>query len=90
MSRVDKGFALGKLSGLIMDFQLVGDKLPMHTHGSADVHITIVARGSFTARGDGWEREVKSGDVLDWQPEQPHEFEALEDRSRIVNIIKGG
>lgn len=89
MSRVDKSFVLGKLSGLIMDFQLAGDKLPMHNHGFADVHITIVAKGSFNCRGDGWEKIVKAGDVLDWFPGQQHEFVALEADSRVVNVVKG-
>jgi len=27
--------------------------------------------------------------VADWKPNDPHEFVALEDNSRIVNIVKG-
>jgi quercetin dioxygenase-like cupin family protein len=84
-----KTIALGKLSGSIYDFPDVGDALPMHSHGEADVHITVVARGSFKAHGNGWERVLKAGDVADWKPNDPHEFIALEDNSRIVNIIKG-
>jgi quercetin dioxygenase-like cupin family protein len=61
----------------------------MHQHSEADVHITVVARGSFKAHGNGWERQVSAGDVIDWRPHDPHEFVALEDNSRIVNIIKG-
>jgi len=79
----------GKLNGVIYDFPQKSDTLPMHTHGDADVHITIVARGSFRAHGDGWDMTAKTGDVLDWQPRQQHEFIALEPNSRIVNIIKG-
>jgi quercetin dioxygenase-like cupin family protein len=48
-----------------------------------------VARGSFKAHGNGWERVLKNGDVADWSPNDPHEFIALEADSRIVNIIKG-
>jgi quercetin dioxygenase-like cupin family protein len=84
-----KTIALGKLSGSIYDFPDVGDALPMHSHGEADVHITVVARGSFRVHGTGWERVLSAGDVADWQPNDPHEFVALEDNSRIVNIIKG-
>lgn len=84
-----KPFALGKLTGTIYDFPEAGDVLPMHTHTAVDVHISIVARGSFRAHGAGWQQVVKAGDVLDWQPNQPHEFIALEAGSRLVNIVKG-
>jgi quercetin dioxygenase-like cupin family protein len=83
-----KPFTLGKLMGSIYDFPEVSDMLPMHTHTEADVHITVVSRGSFLTRGTGWEREVKAGDVLDWRPNEPHEFVALEAQSRLVNIVK--
>jgi hypothetical protein len=36
-----------KLNGVIYDFPQKGDTLPMHSHGEADVHITVVAKGSF-------------------------------------------
>lgn len=83
-----KPFTLGKLTGSIYDFPEVSDVLPMHTHTEYDVHITVVSRGSFLTRGAGWEREVKAGDVLDWRPNEPHEFVALEAQSRLVNIVK--
>jgi len=79
----------GKLSGSIFDAPEVGDILPMHTHGEEDVHITIVARGSFKVKGDGWEMISKAGDVIDWKPGQAHELVALELNSRFVNIVKG-
>lgn len=79
----------GKLSGSIFDAPEIGDALPMHTHGKADVHITIVARGSFKVFGDGWEMISKAGDVIDWKPNQAHELVALEPNSRFVNIVKG-
>jgi quercetin dioxygenase-like cupin family protein len=84
-----KPITFGKLSGTVYDFPAVGDDLPMHSHGEADVHITVVARGSFKTHGNGWERVLKAGDVVDWKPNDPHEFVALEDNSRIVNIVKG-
>lgn len=84
-----KPFTLGKLTGSIYDFPEVGDVLPMHSHGQADVHISVVARGSFRAHGNGWQRVVMSGDVLDWQVNDPHEFVALDAGSRLVNIVKG-
>lgn len=84
-----KPFKLGKLVGTIYDFPEVGDVLPLHSHSEADVHISVVARGSFRARGNGWERVVSAGDVLDWRANDPHEFISLEAASRLVNIVKG-
>lgn len=84
-----KQFSLGKLTGAIYDFIEVGDVLPMHQHSEENVHITVVARGSFKAHGNGWEKIVSAGDVLDWKPNDPHEFTGLEANSRIVNIVKG-
>jgi len=79
----------GKLNGSIYDAAAAGDMLPMHTHTESDVHITIVARGSFKAHGDGWEMTAKAGDVIDWKVGQRHELIALEPNSRFVNIVKG-
>ena len=84
-----KPLTTGKLTGTIYDFPEVGDVLPMHSHTEADVHISVVAKGSFRAHGNGWERVVSAGDVLDWRPNDPHEFVALEPNSRLVNIVKG-
>ena len=83
-----KLFNFGKLNGTIYDFPEINDILPKHDHDETNVHITVVARGKFKAVGDGWEKELSSGDVVDWQPHQPHEFISLEPNSRIVNIIK--
>lgn len=80
---------LGSLSVNVCDFPEVGDILPMHSHGESDVHITIVARGSFKVHGDSWERVCKEGDLIDWQVGQQHELIALEPNSRFVNIVKG-
>jgi quercetin dioxygenase-like cupin family protein len=90
MSLHDKALRAGKLAGVIFDFDEVGDVLPMHKHGVNDVHITIVARGSFRAHGPGWERMISAGDVLDWAVDQYHEFIATAPNSRLVNVIKGG
>lgn len=84
-----KSFSFGKLGGSIYDAQFANDVLPMHDHGESDVHITIVARGSFRAHGDGWEMVAKAGDVIDWSVGQRHELIALEPNSRFVNIVKG-
>lgn len=78
----------GKLSGTIYDFLYAQAVLEKHQHTEDNIHITIVARGSFKISGNGWERTVTAGDVIDWLPNDPHEFIALEDNSRIVNILK--
>ena len=76
----------GTISGTIYDYPEVGDILPMHIHDEQSVHITIVARGSFQAHGNGWERTLNCGDVVDWKANDPHEFISLEANSRMVNI----
>ena len=81
-------FSLGRLKGTIYDFQEVDDILPMHSHTEENIHITIVAKGSFKTYGNGWEKIVTAGNVLDWAINDPHEFLSLEKDSRIVNIIK--
>jgi len=78
----------GKLSGVVYTFEKAGDKLPMHTHYNGDAHITIVARGKIKAYGNEWEAEYSAGAVVDFPSDQSHEFIALEDNSRIINIIK--
>lgn len=88
MSLRSTTFALGRLKGTIYDFDDIGDVLPMHCHDETTVHISIVARGVFRCQGDDWEQEAAAGAVLDWQPNDPHEFIALEPSSRLVNIIK--
>jgi quercetin dioxygenase-like cupin family protein len=79
---------LSDLRGTIYDFEKVGDILPMHVHTSDNVHITIVARGRIKAYSHDWEMEAEAGRVLDFRPDEPHEFMALEDNTRIINIVK--
>ena len=79
----------GSLNGTIYDYPKAGDVLPMHTHDETNNHISVVAKGSFKAHGNGWEKVLVCGNVIDWPANQPHEFIALEDNSRLVNIVKG-
>lgn len=92
MALLNKQFQFGLLKGTVYDFEVKGDVLPMHWHAPDNTHISIVGRGSFDAHGpDGtWKKTLKSGDVVDWQAYQQHEFIALEDNSRLINIVKGG
>lgn len=79
---------LGDLRGALYDFEKAGDILPKHNHTENDVHITIVARGKIKAYSHDWELEATPGQLLDFRPGEPHELMALEDGTRIFNIVK--
>jgi len=85
-----KPFTAGKLQGGVYTFEKVGDVLPMHRHTETDVHITIVSRGAFRVHGpEIGDKEYSAGALLDWSAGVDHEFIALTDGARIVNVIKG-
>jgi quercetin dioxygenase-like cupin family protein len=88
MSLLNTSLNTGRLNGTVYTFEKIGDTLPMHTHTGGGAHITIVARGRIKAHGNEWEAEYSAGAVVDFPANQSHEFVALEDNSRIVNIIK--
>ncbi len=79
---------LGDISGAMYDFEKAGDILPKHNHNKDNVHITIVARGKLKAYSHDWEIEASSGQLLDFRPNEPHELMAMEDGTRIFNIVK--
>ena len=79
---------LGDINGMIYDFETRGDILPKHNHDDNSAHITIVARGKIKAYSHDWEVEGIAGQILDFRPNEPHEFMALEDNTRIINIVK--
>ena len=79
---------LGDIRGTIYDFEKAGDILPKHVHTEDDVHITIVARGKLKAYSHDWEIEATAGQILDFRVGEPHELMALEDNTRIFNILK--
>ena len=79
---------LGDIKGTIYEFEKVGDVLRKHNHTEDNVHITIVARGKIKAYSHDWEIEAIAGQILDFRPNEPHEFIALEDNTKIFNIIK--
>jgi quercetin dioxygenase-like cupin family protein len=79
---------LGDIRGSIYDFDFAGDILAKHNHTENDVHITIVARGKIKAYSHDWEKEAIAGQILDFRPNEPHEIMALEDGTRIFNILK--
>lgn len=88
MLRVEKFQNCGDLRGAMYTFEKAGDVLPKHNHAENDVHITIVARGSIKAYSHDWELEAVAGQMLNFRPGEPHEFMALEDNTRIFNIVK--
>jgi quercetin dioxygenase-like cupin family protein len=79
---------LGDLRGTMYDFEKAGDILPKHIHDETNVHITIVARGKIKAYSHDWEQEAVAGQLIDFRPNEPHELMAMEDNTRIFNIIK--
>jgi quercetin dioxygenase-like cupin family protein len=79
---------LGDIKGTMFDFDLAGDILPKHVHDESNVHITIVARGKIKAYSHDWSIEATAGQILDFRPNEPHEIMALENNTRIFNIIK--
>ena len=79
---------IGALRGIMYDFEKAGDTLPKHNHTEETAHITIVARGRLKAYSHDWELEAVAGQLLDFRAGEPHELMALEDNTRIFNIIK--
>jgi len=79
---------LGDLRGIIYDFEKAGDILDKHVHTKQDVHITIVARGKIKAYSHDWEIIAEAGKLVDFRIGEPHEIMALEDNTRIFNILK--
>lgn len=79
---------VGDIIGAIYDFEFAGDVLPKHNHTEETVHITIVARGKIKAYSHDWEQEAVAGQIINFRAGEPHEIAALEDGTRIVNIVK--
>lgn len=79
---------MGDLRGTIYDFAKAGDLVVKHNHTQDNVHITIVAKGVIKIYSHDWEVIAPAGKVVDFKPNQPHEFMAMEDDTRIINIVK--
>ena len=79
---------LGDLAGSILDFAKAGDMLGRHNHDENTIHITIVARGSVKISSHDWEKVATAGQIIDFRPFEPHQFEALEDNTRVINVVK--
>ena len=83
-----KELKVGDIQGMIYDFEFAGDILPKHVHDESNVHITIVTRGKLKAYSHDWEKEAVAGQIIDFRVGEPHELMALEDNTRIINIVK--
>jgi len=79
---------LGDIKGAMYDFDLAGDIFLKHNHDEASAHITIVARGKIKAYSHDWSIEATAGQLLNFRPHEPHEIVALENNTRIFNIVK--
>jgi quercetin dioxygenase-like cupin family protein len=90
MLRVEPLQNCGDIRGSMYTFEQAGDILPKHNHTENDAHITIVARGSLRAYSHDWELIATAGQMLNFRPNEPHEFVALEDNTRVFNIVKKG
>lgn len=88
MLRVEPLTEVGDLRGAMYTFEKVGDVLPKHNHTEDDVHVTIVARGRIRAYSHDWSLEASAGQMLNFRAGEPHEIAALEDDTRIFNIVK--
>jgi hypothetical protein len=81
-------FKFGDLKGGLYTFNR-NAILPMHRHDESTNHISIVLSGSFLCTGDFDQFVMEAGEVYDWpQSEIDHQFEALEQDSRLINIIR--
>ncbi len=88
MLLVDRLNDIGDLRGAMYTFERSGDVLPKHNHTENDAHITIVARGKLKAYSHDWSLEATAGQMLNFRAGEPHELMALEDNTRIFNLVK--
>jgi hypothetical protein len=92
----------GERVATIYDFDKAGDILGQNAHEyGVNDHYTVIAKGRFKVSSgpqsdpaNYWETEHGNGPVLDHKPlpgqtHVVHQFEALEDGSRVINIRKG-
>jgi len=87
-----KSFKIEDLRITIFDFIKKNDYWPNHIHTSESKsnHISVVSKGKILCHGhpeiEG--RILELGQLIDWPVNKEHGFEALEDNSRLVNIVK--
>lgn len=85
---VTKELTFGDLSLVVLDFEYIGDELPIHVHRFNDSHITICVKGSVKVITDEWTKVLQPGNIIEFFKMQAHSIIALEDDSRVINIPK--
>lgn len=83
-----KKIEFGAVLAGIYDFSEIGDEIAKHVHPEGEDHITVVCRGKVRVRSHDWMIEATAGQILDFKPGQPHAIMAIEDNTRIINIVK--
>ena len=79
----------GDIRGHVYIFEKTGDMIPMHNHDKNSVHISIIAKGSLRLLGYKKQPvEYTCGTMLDFSDIEMHELRALEDDTRMFNILK--
>lgn len=78
----------GDLTGIFYFFAKAGEKLPEHVHTEDNTHITIVTNGSVRAYNSTWSVTATAGQILDFEAGFPHTIEALEDNTKVFNVLK--
>jgi quercetin dioxygenase-like cupin family protein len=76
--------------GSLYDFAEAGDTLPMHDHDASTAHDTMVVLGGLRASGPGGAPTYRAGEMVKFKPGNPHELQATEPYTRILNILNGG
>lgn len=90
MALLTKPTKFGDLNVTVYFYENVGDELPVHVHDEMTNHITVISIGSFRCTGNpAIEGSVLTqGMVVDWPPNEPHGFVALEPGSKMIQIGK--
>jgi quercetin dioxygenase-like cupin family protein len=80
----------GVICGIVYTLEQ-GSGIPMHAHREEKYyHNTVVLNGSVLIYGKDWQRLVKAGEMCDFDSSLPHEIQALEDNTRIINMFVNG
>ncbi len=69
-------------------FPKAGLVLPAHTHTERLNHVSVVLAGSFKARVGEQVRRITHGDIIALPAQVPHSFEALEEQSVLLNVVR--
>jgi hypothetical protein len=90
MRIVQEFYKSGVISGWIYSLNQ-GCGIPMHAHVEERLyHNTVVLNGSVLIYGEDWQQVVRAGQMFDFDSSQPHEIQALEDSTRIINMFVNG